>query len=153
MREIDGIAGLREVEGEELGRSEWTPVTQDRIQAFADVTGDRQWIHVDTERAARGPYGGTIAHGFLVLAMVPALAAQVYRVSGLAMAVNYGLEKVRFPAPVPAGSRIRVGVRVIRVTASDRGHLALIEHTVEREGSTRPACVAEQLRLLVEEHR
>lgn len=153
MREIDGIAGLREVEGEELGRSEWTPVTQDRIQAFADVTGDRQWIHVDVERAARGPYGATIAHGFLVLAMVPALAAQVYRVTGLAMVVNYGLEKVRFPAPVPAGSRIRVSSQVMRITESDRGHLVLIKQTVERDGSTRPVCVAEQLNLMVEANR
>jgi len=153
MREIEGIAGLREVEGEDLGSSEWVPITQDQIQSFADVTGDRQWIHVDPVRAARGPYGRTIAHGFLVLAMVPALAAQVYQVSGLTMVVNYGLEKVRFPAPVPAGSRIRDSVRVIAVTASDRGHLALIKHTVECEGSTRPACVAEQLRMLVEENR
>lgn len=153
MREIDGVGGLREVAGEDLGTSEWVPITQDQIQSFADVTGDRQWIHVDPERAAHGPYGRTIAHGFLVLAMVPALAAQVYQVNGLAMVVNYGLEKVRFPAPVPVGSRIRDSVRVIAVTASDRGHLALIKHTVEREGSTRPVCVAEQLRLLVEENR
>ncbi len=151
MRRIDGIAGLRALEGEDLGSSEWVPITQDQIQTFADVTGDRQWIHVDPVRAANGPYGRTIAHGFLVLAMVPALAAQVYQVGGLSMVVNYGLQKVRFPAPVPVGSRIRDRVRVITVTASDRGHLALIKHTVEREGSTRPACVAEQLRMLVEE--
>jgi acyl dehydratase len=153
MRDIDGIAGLARVEGETLGSSEWTPITQELIQSFADLTGDRQWIHVDQERAARGPYRGTIAHGFLVLAMVPAMAAQVYRVNGLAMVVNYGLEKVRFPAAAPAGSRIRVDVRVISVRATERGHLALIKHTVECEGSARPVCVAEQLRLLIEEDR
>lgn len=153
MREINGIAGLRDVEGEELGTSEWAPITQEQIQLFADLTGDRQWIHVDTERAADGPYGATIAHGLLVLAMVPALAAQVYEVSGLEMVVSYGLEKVRFPAPVPVDSRIRVSVRAVSVTASNRGHLALFKHTVEREGSTRPVCVAEQLRLLVEANR
>ncbi len=153
MREINGIAGLREVEGNELGSSDWVPITQDQIQMFAELTGDRQWIHVDAERAAHSRYGGTIAHGFLVLAMVPALAAQVFEVSGLSMVVNYGLEKVRFPAPVPAGSLIRVRVSVVAVTESDRGHLALFKHTVEREGTTRPACVAEQLRLLIEADR
>lgn len=150
MREIAGVVGLKKLEGSDLGHSAWSSITQERIQSFAEVTGDRQWIHVDVERAARGPYGGTIAHGFLVLAMVPALAAQVYQVSGLAMVVNYGLERVRFPAPVPAGSRIRVGVHLVSVTESDRGHLALVRHTVELDGSTRPACVADQLRLLVE---
>lgn len=150
MREIAGIAELEQIEGEVLGTGEWTAITQDQIQLFADLTGDRQWIHVDLGRAAAGPYGTTIAHGLLVLSMVPALAAQVYEVGGLDMVVSYGFEKVRFPAPVPAGSRIRVSVSLVSVTASNRGHLARFAHTVEREGSTRPVCVAEQLRLLVE---
>ena len=102
MRIFDGIPELTAAAGEELGTSDWLTVDQDRINAFADATGDHQWIHVDTERAAAGPFGGTIAHGMLTLSLLSAFLPQIYRVDGVAMVINYGLNKVRFPAPVPA---------------------------------------------------
>lgn len=150
MRVIQGIAGLKEVIGEELGVSQWQTIDQNRIQGFADVTGDHQWIHVDPVRAAQGPYRTTIAHGFLALSMMPALANQIYDVTGVEMVVNYGLEKVRFPAPVPVNSRVRNRVQILSVTPSPRGFQVLVKHLMEREGFDRPVCLAEQIRLMVE---
>lgn len=150
MLEIEGLAKLSAFVGEELGVSEWHTVTQDQVQAFADSTGDQQWIHVDPVAAAAGPFGRTVVHGYLTLSMIPFLTKQVYRVNGLQMVVNYGLNKVRFPNPVPVGSRVRDRVTLVSVTASDRGHQAVIRHQIELDGSGRPACVAETVSLLVE---
>ena len=129
--------------GLELGPSEWREVTQDKVNQFADATGDHQWIHVDPERAAQGPFKGTIAHGFLTLSLVPVLVASVYRVDGVRMGVNYGLNKVRFPAPVRVGSRVRAGVELAEVTQVEGGVQIVARVTVEAEGSPKPCCVAE----------
>src|SRR3954465_14848959 len=107
MRTIDGIDELKAAEGETLGTSDWHEVTQDAINDFADVTGDHQWIHVDTERAKDPPFGGTIAHGYYTLSLAPTLSNEIFSMDGFAFAVNYGLNKVRFPAPVPVGSKVR----------------------------------------------
>ncbi|WOF24774.1 MaoC family dehydratase [Microbacterium betulae] len=149
MRVIDGLDELDGAIGTHLGWSGWFEVTQERIDAFAELTGDRQWIHVDPERAARGPFGTTIAHGYLVLALVPSLSAQIYTIAGLRMVVNYGAGRVRFPAPTPAGSRVRVGVELVSLTATPRGHQLVERVTVEREGGGKPVCVAETVALLV----
>jgi acyl dehydratase len=127
--------------GLELGPSEWTEVTQERVNLFADATDDHQWIHVDPERAARGPFGGTIAHGYLTLSLLPALAP--VRVEDASAAINYGLNRVRFPAPVPVGSRIRTTSRIAEVAEVDGGVQVTTVATVEREGSEKPVCVAE----------
>jgi acyl dehydratase len=129
--------------GSHLGYSAWRPVDQDRVTEFAEVTDDRQWIHVDQQRAAAGPFGGTIAHGYLVLSLIPSFAAEVYRVDGARMAVNYGLNRVRFPSPVPVGSSIRAGVRLASVDPVDGGVQVIAEVTIEREGQEKPCCVAE----------
>jgi acyl dehydratase len=146
---VQGLAGLESLVGQELGLSGWLEIEQERIQLFADATGDQQWIHVDPVRAAAGPYGRTIAHGYLTLSLVSLLAGQAYEVKGLKMSVNYGLERVRFPAPVFVGSRIRDRLVLVSLTASAAGTKALIRHTLELEGSERPACVAAQIRLMV----
>ena len=149
MRTFSGVAELEAAVGTHLGHGGWHEVTQDRIDAFADATGDHQWIHVDPERAASGPFGTTIAHGFLTLSLIPVLVADVYRVDGLSLGVNYGADRVRFPAPVPVGSRVRAGVELVRLSPSGMGVQALTRVTVELEGSERPACVADMLSLLV----
>ena len=134
---------MRKAIGEQLGYSEWHTVTQEQISAFADATGDHQWIHVDPVAAAKGPFGTTIAHGYLTLSLIPMLASQVSRVEGVRMGVNYGLNKVRFPAPVPVGSRVRAGVRLKSVDDIDGGAQIVNEVTIEREGGDKPSCVAE----------
>jgi len=134
---------MRKAIGEQLGYSEWHTVTQEQISAFADATGDHQWIHVDPVAAAKGPFGTTIAHGYLTLSLIPMLVSQVTRVEGVRMGVNYGLNKVRFPAPVPVGSRVRAGVRLKSVDDIDGGAQIVNEVTIEREGGDRPSCVAE----------
>jgi acyl dehydratase len=149
MQVFQGIAELEKAVGAHLGYSDWHTVTQEQITLFADATGDHQWIHVDPERAATGPFGRTVAHGFLTMSLLPLLVAQVYRVEGLSMGVNYGLNKVRFPAPVPAGSRLRAGVELISLLPGTNGAQATARVTVEVDGSARPACVAEWLTLLV----
>src|SRR5438445_3494021 len=106
---LEGIDGLKALAGEHLGYSEWHAVTQDQVNTFADATGDHQWIHVDIDRAKAGPFGGPIAHGFLTLSLLPMLGQEIYQVGGLRMGINYGLEKVRFPNPVPVGARVRAG--------------------------------------------
>lgn len=146
MRVFDSVDELRAAAGEHLGYSEWHIVDQAQITAFAEATGDRQWIHVDPERAAKGPFGTTVAHGYLVLSLLPILVSEIYRVAGLRMALNYGLNRVRFPAPVPAGSRVRAGARLISVeSATDGGVQVTAEVTIEREGETKPCCVAESV--------
>ncbi|HKI90885.1 MAG TPA: MaoC family dehydratase [Gaiellaceae bacterium] len=129
--------------GSEFGPSSWIEVPQERIQAFADATGDHQWIHVDAERAAAGPFGGTIAHGYLTLSLIPAMTFEVLPRQEGGMGVNYGLNRVRFPAPVPSGSRVRGSFRVEAVEEADWGHQVTMGATVEREGGDKPVCVAE----------
>ncbi|BBY80807.1 MULTISPECIES: MaoC family dehydratase [Mycolicibacterium] len=148
--EYDGIAGFEAHVGEHLGYSEWRKVTQKEIDLFAEATGDHQWIHVDAEKAAKGPYGKTIAHGYLTLSLVPILVQQIYKVTGLSMQVNYGVDKLRFPAPVPVDSRIRAGAELIKVDRTDNGARATVRVTVEVEGSERPACVVDTIAAMVE---
>jgi acyl dehydratase len=131
--------------GLELGPSEWREITQERVNGFADATGDHQWIHVDPERAATGPFGGTIAHGYLTLSMLPEAGFALMHVEDASAAINYGLNKVRFPAPVPVGSRIRTSYRIADVAEVAGGVQVTTTATVEREGSEKPVCVAETL--------
>lgn len=129
--------------GQVFGPSSWIEVTQERIQAFADATGDHQWIHVDPERAAQGPFGTTIGHGYLTLSLLPAMSYEIVPRQEGGMAVNYGLNRVRFPAPVPSGSRVRGSFRVDSVDAFEGGFQATMTATVERDGGEKPVCVAE----------
>ncbi|MFP5252643.1 MAG: MaoC family dehydratase [Actinomycetes bacterium] len=149
MRVFDGIADLEKAVGTHLGHSDWHTVTQEQIDRFADATGDHQWIHVDPDRAAHGPFGTTIAHGYLTLSMVPKLVWEVYTVEGLTMGVNYGCNKVRFPSPVPVGSRVRAGVELLSLVPGHAGVQSTARVTIEREGSAKPACVAETVAVLV----
>ncbi|HEV2590327.1 MAG TPA: MaoC family dehydratase [Gaiellaceae bacterium] len=128
--------------GDVYGPSSWIDVPQERINAFADATGDQQWIHVDPEKAKDGPFGGTIGHGYLTLSLLPVASYEVVPRQG-GMAINYGLNKVRFPAPVPVGSRVRATFEVIDVDEQDWGGQATMRATVEREGGDKPVCVAE----------
>ena len=137
---------LREAIGVELGPTDWLEVDQKRIDLFAEATGDHQWIHVDPERAAQGPFGTTIAHGYLTLSLLPSLTPQLLRVDGVRMGVNYGVNKVRFPAPLPSGSRVRAtGALVAVEEARDGGVQLTLRVTVEREGGEKPVCVAESV--------
>jgi acyl dehydratase len=145
MRTITGLEGLRQVDGEVLGTSDWHEIDQATIDAFAEVTGDRQWIHVDPVRAKDTPFGGTIAHGYLTLSLAPVLTNEIFSMAGFAFAVNYGLNKVRFPAPVPVGSRVRASAKVVRLEDVPGGAQIALELTFEREGGDKPVCVAETL--------
>jgi acyl dehydratase len=139
------IDDLRTAVGTDLGSSDWVDIDQQRIDLFADATGDHQWIHVDPERAAAGPFGTTIAHGFLTLSLLPHLEEGLLDVAGTTMGVNYGLNKVRFPAPVPVGSRVRAHVRLLSVDDVPSGVQVVKQVTIEREGSDKPVCVAESV--------
>jgi acyl dehydratase len=145
MRTITGLDGLRQAEGEVLGTSAWHEVTQDDIDAFADATGDHQWIHVDPERAKDTPFGGTIAHGYYTLSLAPLLTDEIFSMEGFAFAVNYGLNKVRFPAPVPVNSKLRATAKVAKLEEVPGGAQMTLELTFEREGGEKPVCVAETL--------
>jgi acyl dehydratase len=145
MRTITGLDGLRQAEGEVLGTSDWHEVTQDAINDFADVTGDHQWIHVDPERAKDTPFGGTIAHGYYTLSLAPMLSGEIFSMDGFAMAINYGLNKVRFPAPLPVGSKVRASAKVAKLEDVPGGAQMTLELTFEREGGEKPVCVAESL--------
>ncbi|HSA51063.1 MAG TPA: MaoC family dehydratase [Yinghuangia sp.] len=149
MRVFTSFDEFAAQKGEHLGYSDWHVVDQDRIDRFADATGDHQWIHVDPERAKDGPFGATIAHGYLTLSMIPALGKDVFRLEGPKMLVNYGTDKVRFPTPVTVGSRLRVGAELAEVRDVAQGKQIVIRYTVEIEGQTKPACVAETLVLVV----
>ncbi|MFY0405930.1 MaoC family dehydratase [Solicola sp. PLA-1-18] len=151
MRVLNDPDEVSAAAGEELGLSAWLEVTQDRIDAFADATGDHQWIHVDPEKAAKGPFGATIAHGYLTLSLIPYLGAQVFAFAGEGAKINYGANKVRFPSPVPVGSRVRSRVKVLEVTDIEKGQQVVLQHTIEIEGGKRPACVAETVVLLLAE--
>jgi len=143
--ELTGIEGVRSHVGQHLGWGPWVEVTQERVNQFADATGDHQWIHVDVEKAKDGPFGGTIAHGYLTLSMISELTRGLFAFTGFSMGVNYGLEKVRFPTPVPVGSRVRAGATVVACDDIPGGVQITLEFVVEREGSAKPACVAQML--------
>jgi acyl dehydratase len=136
---------LRAHVGQRLGASAWHQVTQEQVRLFADATGDHQWIHLDTGRAAAGPFGGTIAHGFLTLSLAPQLVAEVLEVADAAITINYGLNRVRFPAPLPVGSRVRADVTCAAVEDVPGGQQVTYSVTFEREGGEKPVCVAELL--------
>jgi acyl dehydratase len=148
MLTITPQADLTSLVGTSLGTGEWFTIDQARIDAFADATDDRQWLHTDPVKAASGPYGRTIAHGFLVLALLPALASSVMAISGFTSVVNYGLNRVRFPAAAPVNSRVRDRMKLDSAEAAASGILLTLTHTVEVEDQDRPACVAQQIRLL-----
>jgi acyl dehydratase len=150
VRIVSGIDELETLVGGELGASQWHEINQERVNAFADVTGDHQWIHVDPERAAAGPFGGTIAHGYLTLSLLPGLLSEAWRIDGVRMGINYGLNRVRFPAPVPVGSRVRAVGRLKELSRIEGGMQGVVEATVEVEGGEKPVCVAETVfRLMV----
>jgi acyl dehydratase len=146
MRTFTSAEELIAAAGEELGTSEWLTITQEAVNLFADATGDHQWIHVDPERAAAGPFGTTIAHGFMTLSLLPDLMHNMYKVEGVKLAINYGLNKVRFPSPVPVGSKVRATSTLVNVEDLGKGALQLtVTTTIGVEGASKPACVAESL--------
>jgi acyl dehydratase len=145
MRIFNGADELKAAVGESLGSSDWLTIDQQRIDQFAEATGDHQWIHVDAERAEQGPFGRTIAHGFLTLSLVPVFGSQVYKVENVKMGVNYGSNKVRFVSPVPVGSKVRGTFELASVDEASGGVQMVSKVTVEIEGSEKPACVAETL--------
>ena len=142
-RTINGIDEMKALIGEHLGYSPYVEITQEQVNLFADATGDHQWIHIDVERAKAGPFGGPIAHGYLTLSLGPSLYAQIVQFTGFSMGVNYGTNKVRFPSPVPVGSRLRLGARLLSVDDITGGVQATVEFTFEVEGAAKPSCVAE----------
>ncbi|MFI7544787.1 MaoC family dehydratase [Actinoplanes sp. NPDC049599] len=143
MITVDGLDELRALAGRDLGHSSWLEIAQDRVDTFAAATGDHQWIHVDVERARTGPFHGTIAHGYLTLALVIPLFGQLLRITGISMGVNYGLDKVRFPSPVRVGAKIRLAARVVSVAdVAGDGVQMVLDFTVEIDGGDKPACVA-----------
>lgn len=143
MPSFANIEALCAAEGSDLGHGDWVTVSQDRIDLFADAIEDYQWIHIDPERAASGPFGGTIAHGFLTLSLVSRLCTGLVDLREKRMGINYGLNRVRFPAPVPAGARIRASARLTSVERVDEGVQIVLDVTVEREGGDKPVCVAQ----------
>ena len=145
MKTFEKISDLQDLVGQELGVSEWLIVTQERINQFAEATGDHQWIHLDAERAKQGPFGTTIAHGFLTLSLLPEMTASAFHVTEVKMGVNYGLNKVRFPSPVPVNSKLRGRFKLLEYIPLEGGAQVTIECTMEREGSAKPVCVAESL--------
>lgn len=149
MRIFNGLDELTRAKGEHLGTTDWHTVTQEQVDLFAEATGDHQWIHVDPERAAKGPFGRTIAHGYLTLSLIPRFSNELYTVEGVSMGVNYGTNKVRFPAPVPVGSRVRGSAELLDVVDVPHGAHVVVRYTVEVEGQEKPACVAESVGLLI----
>jgi acyl dehydratase len=149
MRRFASVAEFAAAKGEHLGHSPWREITQRQIDLFADATGDRQWIHLDEALASAGPFGATIAHGYLTLSMVSAFIPEIFQVDGLTMVVNVGLNKVRFHAPVKVGSLVRGGAELMDLKNSPAGKLCTVRVTVEIAGEKRPACVADTLSLYV----
>ncbi|MFW0783242.1 MaoC family dehydratase [Gordonia sp. CPCC 206044] len=148
-RTFTSVEQLTAAIGEDLGSGEWLEITQDRVNSFADATGDHQWIHVDPERAKDGPFGGPIAHGYLTLSLLPVLAGGIFTVEGPKLVINYGMNKVRFPSPVKVGARIRSNAVITSVEETASGVNMVVKNTVEIEGADKPACVAENIRVLV----
>jgi acyl dehydratase len=149
MRVFETFDELKSAIGEELGHSDWLEVTQERVDKFADATGDHQWIHVDVERATDGPFGGTIAHGYMTLSLIPQFGAQIFGLETPGAKLNYGVNKVRFPSPVKVGSRIRGTASIAEVTDIPAGKQMVTKFVVEIEGQDKPACVAETVVLLL----
>jgi acyl dehydratase len=149
MRTFTSLDDVAAAVGEDLGTSDWVTVDQERVDRFADATGDHQWIHVDVERAKDGPFGGTIAHGYLTLSLIPWLGSTVFTLETPGAKLNYGVNKVRFPSPLLVGRRIRSHVSVADVADVPAGKQLTLRHTVEIEGSDKPACVAETVVLLL----
>jgi acyl dehydratase len=149
MRVFGSLEELTAAVGEEIGPTDWVTVTQKQVDLFADATGDHQWIHVDRARAAAGPFGGTIAHGYLTLSLVPMLAAQLFHIDTMGAKLNYGVNKVRFPHPVPVGSRIRARATIAEVTDVAAGKQMVTRYVLEIEDVEKPACVAETVVLLM----
>lgn len=147
MIKFDTLDAFEKAAGSHLGYSEWISISQNDINAFAVATGDHQWIHTDTDAAARGPFGTTIAHGYLTVALIPRLTASIFSVDGLKMGINYGTNKIRFPSVVPVDSKIRAGAELVSVTPTSQGSQAVIRVIVERAGSDRPVCVADTVTL------
>jgi acyl dehydratase len=146
MKTFQTIAELAPLVGQEVATSDWITVTQEQVQLFADATGDHQWIHLDVERARAGPFGATIAHGFLTLSLLPRFFESAVKIEQVRMGVNYGLNKVRFIAPVPVGSRLRARMKLLACDPIDNeGRQITWEVTVEREGAPKPACIAESI--------
>jgi acyl dehydratase len=142
-RAFTSLDEFKAAAGEEIGTSDWHTVTQEQINTFAEATGDHQWIHVDPEMAAKGPFGTTIAHGYLTLSLLPFFGEQIYSIDGLAFGMNYGANKVRFPSPVPVNSRLRATATLKETSEIAIGTQGIVNFVVELEGSEKPACVAE----------
>jgi acyl dehydratase len=142
---INGLDELKSRIGQELGVSDWLEVTQEAIDAFADATGDHQWIHVDPERAKETPFGGTIAHGLYTLSLGPQFSYDLFEIAGVAFGLNYGYDKVRFPAPLPVGARVRMRATLAKADDVPGGVQFTVTQTFEREGSDKPVCVADAL--------
>ena len=145
MKHYAHLADLQALVGQTLGSTDWLTVEQSRIDQFAQATGDHQWIHVDPERAAKGPFGTTIAHGFLTLSLLPVMSEQAFAIDDVRMGINYGLNRVRFPTPVPAGSRLRAHLKLKAYEPLPGGAQLTVEVTMELEGADKPACVAESV--------
>ena len=150
MRVFSSFEDIESAAGEEIGTTDWVEITQERVDQFADATGDHQWIHVDVEKAKEGPFGGTIAHGYLTLSLVPWLGSQVFTLDTPGAKLNYGVNKVRFPSPVPVGSRVRARVSVGEVTDVSAGKQLTLKYVVEIEDQDKHGCVAETVVLLLE---
>lgn len=142
-RHIENIQAMKGLVGEHLGYSDYMTISQERVNQFAEATGDHQWIHIDVEKAKAGPFGGPIAHGYLTLSLGPVLLPQVFSVGGIAMGVNYGCNKVRFMSPVPVGAKVRAGVKLLAVDDVAGGAQVTLEATFECEGAAKPSCIAE----------
>jgi acyl dehydratase len=149
MRVFTSFDQLSDAVGEDLGTTDWMEITQDRVDAFADATGDHQWIHVDVDRAKEGPFGGTIAHGYLTLSLIPQFTPQLFSLETPGARLNYGVNKVRFPNPVKVGSKIRATAQIAEVSDVPAGVQMVTRYTVEIEGEAKPACVAETVVLLL----
>jgi acyl dehydratase len=145
MRTFDKLTDLQALVGQHVADSEWITIDQQRIDLFADATGDHQWIHVDPVRAAAGPFGTTVAHGFLTLSLLPEMGLSAFKLEDTRMGVNYGLNRVRFPAPVPVGSRLRGRFKLLSYEPIEGGAQLTFEVTMEREGSAKPVCIAESV--------
>jgi acyl dehydratase len=149
MRTFTSTDQLSDAVGEDLGTTEWLEITQDRVDAFADATGDHQWIHVDVDRAKEGPFGGTIAHGYLTLSLIPQFTPELFELETPGAKLNYGVNKVRFPNPVKVGKRIRATAQIAEVTDVPAGKQLVTRYTLEIEDESKPACVAETVVLLL----
>ena len=149
MRVFTTFDELTDAVGEELGSTDWLEITQERVDAFADATGDHQWIHVDVEKAKDGPFGGTIAHGYLTLSLIPQFTPELFRLDTPGAKLNYGVNKVRFPNPVKVGSKIRATAQIADVSDVPAGKQMVTRYTLEIEGESKPACVAETVVLLL----